>query len=169
MKKSILFVGAEVMPFAATGGLGDVLGSLPTALAAASLDVRVVMPLYSAIGARWRGEMKLEASFTVRLAWREQYCGVYSLCKDGVTYYFIDNEYYFARDGLYGHYDDGERYAYFSRAVLDMLGKLDFFPDVLHAHDWQAALSIIYLNHLYKWKKEYRSLNTPSKNTAIKI
>ncbi len=158
MKKSILFVGAEVMPFAATGGLGDVLGSLPTALAAASLDVRVVMPLYSAVGARWREEMKLEASFTVRLAWREQYCGVYSLCKDGVTYYFIDNEYYFAREGLYGHYDDGERYAYFSTAVLEMLSVLDFFPDVLHAHDWQAALTMVYLRQKYSRDERYATI-----------
>jgi starch synthase len=158
MKKSILFVGAEVMPFAATGGLGDVLGSLPTALAAASLDVRVVMPLYSAVGARWRGEMKLEASFTVRLAWREQYCGVYSLIKDKVTYYFIDNEYYFAREALYGQYDDGERYAYFCSAVLEMLPQIGFFPDILHAHDWQAALSVIYLRQKYSYDARYAAI-----------
>ena len=102
MKKSILFVGAEVMPFAATGGLGDVLGSLPTALASKGVDVRVVMPLYSAVGEKYRAEMKKEAEFDAYLAWRKQYCGVYSLIKDKVTYYFIDNEYYFAREGLYG-------------------------------------------------------------------
>ena len=101
MKKSILFVGAEVMPFAATGGLGDVLGSLPTALASKGVDVRVVMPLYSAINVKYRAEMKKEAEFTAYLAWRQQYCGVYSLQKDKVTYYFIDNEYYFGREGLY--------------------------------------------------------------------
>ena len=110
--RKILFVGAEVMPFAATGGLGDVLGSLPTALAAdENNDVRVVMPLYSAVGEKWREQMKDEAVFDVQLSWRQQYCGVKSLVKGGVTYYFIDNEYYFNRDSLYGSFDDGERYA----------------------------------------------------------
>ena len=160
MKKSILFVGAEVMPFAATGGLGDVLGSLPTALAAKGVDVRVVMPLYSAVGAKYRAEMKKEAEFDVYLAWRRQYCGVYSLIKDKVTYYFIDNEYYFAREALYGQYDDGERYAYFCSAVLEMLPQVGFFPDILHAHDWQAALSVVYLNCLYRCRPGYGSIRT---------
>ena len=158
MKKSILFVGAEVMPFAATGGLGDVLGSLPTALAAKGVDVRVVMPLYSAVGEKYRAEMKKEAEFDVYLAWRRQYCGVYSLLKDKVTYYFIDNEYYFAREGLYGQYDDGERYAYFCSAVLAMLPEIGFFPDILHAHDWQAALSAIYLRQKYSYDARYAAI-----------
>lgn len=151
-KKKLLFVGAEVMPFAATGGLGDVLGSLPEALAAydPALDVRVVMPLYSAIDAKYRREMKTEAVFTVTLAWRRQYCGVLSLVKNGVKYYFIDNEYYFRRSGLYGQYDDGERYAFFCTAVMDMMPMLGYFPDILHAHDWQAALSVIYLERKYR-------------------
>jgi starch synthase len=104
--KRILFVGAETMPFAATGGLGDVMGSLPTALAQAGADVRVVMPLYGQVSAEWRAQMKQELVTTVRLAWREQYCGVMSLERDGVTYYFIDNEYYFSRATLYGQHDD---------------------------------------------------------------
>ena len=150
-KKKILFVGAEVMPFAATGGLGDVLGSLPEALAAydPTADVRVVMPLYSAIGDKYRAEMKTEAVFDVALAWRRQYCGVLSLEKNGVKYYFIDNEYYFKRPGLYGQYDDGERYAFFCTAVMDMMPVLGYFPDILHAHDWHAALSVIYLKRKY--------------------
>ena len=150
-KKKILFVGAEVMPFAATGGLGDVLGSLPEALAAydPTADVRVVMPLYSAIGDKYRAEMKTETVFDVALAWRRQYCGVLSLEKNGVKYYFIDNEYYFKRPGLYGQYDDGERYAFFCTAVMDMMPVLGYFPDILHAHDWQAALSVIYLKRKY--------------------
>ena len=132
------------MPFAATGGLGDVMGSLPAAIKAAdeSTDIRVVMPLYRAIDASWREQMTEVATFHVWLSWRKLYCGVKSLCREGVTYYFIDNEYYFDREGLYGHYDDGERYAYFCMAVLEMLSHIDFFPDVLHAHDWQGALSI---------------------------
>ena len=139
------------MPFAATGGLGDVLGSLPEALAAydPTADVRVVMPLYSAIGDKYRAEMKTEAVFDVALAWRRQYCGVLSLEKNGVKYYFIDNEYYFKRPGLYGQYDDGERYAFFCTAVMDMMPVLGYFPDILHAHDWQAALSVIYLKRKY--------------------
>jgi len=159
--KKILFVGAEAMPFAATGGLGDVLGSLPSALAAQEeqpLDVRVVLPLYKTVSAQWRKQMETIAVFDVRLAWRRQYCGVRRLIKDGVTYYFIDNEYYFGRDTLYGHMDDGERYAYFCRAVLDMLPFIGFYPDVLHAHDWQAALSVVYLKRQYSG--QYRSIKT---------
>jgi starch synthase len=146
--KKILFVGAEAMPFAATGGLGDVMGSLPAAIAAADkdVDVRVVMPLYAQVSDAWRAQMTKEAEFNVQLAWRNQYCAVYSLVKDQVTYYFIDNEYYFARDTLYGQFDDGERYAYFCRAVMEMMRQLDYYPDILHAHDWQAALSVVYLN-----------------------
>lgn len=159
--KKILFVGAEAMPFAATGGLGDVLGSLPSAIAKASdCDVRVVMPLYSAIKEEWRREMKEEAIFTVPLSWRRQYCGVYSIKKDGVIYYFIDNEYYFCRDSLYGSYDDGERFAYFCMAVMETMAAVNFFPDVLHAHDWQGALSVIYLNHIYKKKPKYQNIKT---------
>jgi len=158
----ILFVGAEVMPFAATGGLGDVMGSLPTAIKAADsdCDIRVVMPLYSAIKDEWRSQMETVASFEVKLAWRRLYCGVKSLLKDGVTYYFIDNEYYFARKALYGEFDDGERYAFFCMAVLEMMDKIGFYPDILHAHDWQSALSVIYLNCLYKWRREYENIKT---------
>lgn len=159
---NILFVGAEAMPFAATGGLGDVMGSLPAAMKAAdeSNDIRVVMPLYSAVGESWRAQMKTEAEFEVHLAWRTLYCGVKSLVKDGVTYYFIDNEYYFKRETLYGHYDDGERYAYFCMAVLEMLEKVGFCPDVLHAHDWQSALSVVYLNCLYRNRPGYDKIKT---------
>ncbi len=151
--KKILFVGAEAMPFAATGGLGDVLGSLPAAIKSAGgdeVDVRVIMPLYSAVKPEWRQQMKEEALFEVQLSWRRQYCGIYSLIKDGVIYYFVDNEYYFNRKGLYGEYDDGERYAYFCMAVMEFLCRSEWKPDVLHAHDWQAALSVVYLNRKYK-------------------
>ncbi len=152
--KKILLVGAEVMPFAATGGLGDVMGSLPAAIKAKeknNVDVRVVLPLYSAVKDEWRAQMKEEAVFTVSLAWRNIYCGVKSLVKDGVTYYFIDNEYYFKRGALYGFYDDGERYAFFCKAVLEMLTRIDFYPDVLHANDWQSALTVVYLNTKYRY------------------
>ena len=159
--KKILFVGAEAMPFAATGGLGDVMGSLPAALAeSGDVDVRVVMPLYAAVSQEWRAQMKQEAVFYVRLAWREQYCGLFSLQKSGVTYYFIDNEYYFGRPTLYGHHDDGERYAYFCMAVMEMLARLDYYPDILHAHDWQAALSVVYLNCIYRNRAGYEAIKT---------
>ena len=145
--KKILFAGSEAMPFGATGGLGDVLGALPPALAAVhpDWDIRVVMPLYAQVGEEWRAKMTLEKSIRVTLAWREQYCGIFSLDHKGVKYYFIDNEYYFKRTALYGFFDDAERFAFFSRAVLDLMDVMDFFPDVLHANDWQTALSVIVL------------------------
>ena len=160
--KKILFVGAEAMPFAATGGLGDVMGSLPAAMKAAEegSDVRVVLPLYGAVKDEWRAQMKTEAIFDLRLAWRNQYCGILSLVKDGVTYYFIDNEYYFKRDTLYGHFDDGERYAFFCMAALELIEKVGFYPDVLHAHDWQSALSVVYLNRLYRHRGGYENIKT---------
>ncbi len=158
--KKILFVGSEAMPFAATGGLGDVLGSLPAALAAEGADVRVILPLYGQVKEEWRAKMKTEAVFTVNLAWRQVYCGIKSLQKDGVTYYFVDNEYYFKRDSLYGSFDDGERFAYFSMAVMEAIEQLDFYPDVLHAHDWQAALSVVYLNCLYRSKAGYENIRS---------
>ena len=159
--KKILFVGAEAMPFAATGGLGDVLGSLPAALAeTGEVDVRVALPLYGAVSEEWRQKMKQEAVFYVKLAWREQYCGVFSLQKNRVTYYFIDNEYYFKRPALYGHYDDGERFAFYCMAVMELMERLHFFPDVLHAHDWQAALSVVYLNCLYRQRRGYEHIRT---------
>ena len=156
--KKILFVGSEVMPFAATGGLGDVLGSLPAALAREGADVRVILPLYGQVKQEWRAKMKDETVFNVELAWRSLYCGIKSLVKDGVTYYFVDNEYYFKRDALYGSFDDGERFAYFSKAVLEALSHLDFYPDVLHAHDWQAALSVVYLKHLFRERAGYENI-----------
>ncbi len=149
----ILFVGAEALPFASTGGLGDVMGSLPAALAAEdpTLDVRAVMPLYSKIGNTYREQMTKVAEFAVCLSWRQQYCGVWKLVKDNVIWYFIDNEYYFARDTLYGQYDDGERFAYFSMAVLEMMSHIRFYPDVLHANDWQTAMSVVYLRRKYRY------------------
>ena len=163
MKKKILFVGAEIMPFAATGGLGDVLGSLPAAIKAnlgEDGDIRAVMPLYSNIGAAFREKMTKVAEFNVKLSWRNQYCGVYELIKDGVVFYFLDNEYYFKRKALYGEFDDGERYAYFCKAALEMLCHLDWKPDVLHAHDWQGALSLVYLCRKYRLIEGFADIKT---------
>lgn len=141
------------MPFAATGGLGDVLGSLPAAIKSAGgndTDVRLIMPFYSVIKDEWRQKMVLEMTFELSLAWRTLYCGIFSLTKENVKYYFVDNEYYFNRKGLYGEYDDAERYAYFCTAVMEFLCRSEWKPDVLHAHDWQAALSVVYLKHKYR-------------------
>ncbi len=161
--KKILYIGSEVMPFAATGGLGDVMGSLPAAvknLAGDEADVRVVMPLYGVIAEKFKDEMKLIAEFTVNLSWRKLYCGVNMLEKDGVIYYFLDNKYYFERNTLYGNYDDGERFAYFSLAAIDMLGVIGFYPDVINANDWQSALSIVYLERKYRQIEGYENIRT---------
>lgn len=148
--KSVLFVASEANPYLGSGGLADVIGSLPKTLAAnGKYDVRVVMPLYGDISDKYRSQMRFLMNFNVPLAWRNQYCGVFSLKADGVTFYFIDNEYYFKRSGLYGFYDDGERFAYSSKAALEMMVHLDYYPEILHCHDWQTALSVVYLKTLY--------------------
>ncbi|MBQ4557525.1 MAG: glycogen synthase [Clostridia bacterium] len=162
--RRILFIGAEALPFAATGGLGDVLGSLPAEIQQAggeNVDVRVIMPLYKAVSDSFRAQMTTIYESTVRLGWRQIYVGIRALKYKGVTYYFVDNEQYFGRDGkLYGHFDDAERYAYFCEAALSCLPYIDFVPDVLHAHDWQAALAIIYLKLKYKGDWRYGRVKT---------
>ena len=142
---NILFAASEVAPFIKTGGLADVAGSLPQALAHLGHDVRVILPLYEGIGELWRGQMTYLKNFSVHLAWRNSYCGLFELKREGVTYYFVDNEYYFKRHDIYGHYDDGERFAFFSRAILESPGHLGFWPDIIHCNDWQTALVPIYL------------------------
>ncbi len=157
--KKVLFIGSEAAPFAATGGLGDVLGSLPAALTrSGDIDVRVVLPMYKSTAEKYKDKMTFLVEFTVWLSWRQLYCGVWSYIMDGVTYYFIDNEYYFARPSLYGSYDDGERYAYFCRAALEMLPHIGFMPDILHANDWQSALSVIYLKRQYAYREGYSDI-----------
>ena len=156
-KRKILFVASEARPFIATGGLADVIGSLPQALAQdPAYDIRVVLPLYLDIKPEFRRKMSFLGNIFVQLAWRNQYCGVFTCVENGVTYYFIDNEQYFKRSGCYGYFDDGERFAFFSRAVLDILPFIDFYPDVLHCHDWQTALATIYLKTIYCKRPEYQ-------------
>ena len=142
---NILFATSECAPFIKTGGLADVAGALPKALAGNGHDVRVILPLYEGIGEEWRSQMTYLQCFHITLAWRSPYCGIFELKRDGVTYWFVDNEYYFKRSNIYGHYDDGERFAYFSRAVVESMGWLNWHPDVLHCNDWQTALVPIYL------------------------
>ena len=158
-KKKILFVASEARPFIATGGLADVIGSLPQALAKdPAYDIRVVLPLYSDIKQEMRRKMSFLGNIYVPLAWRSQYCGIFRCKQEGVTYYFLDNEYYFKRGGCYGFYDDGERFAFFSRGVMEFLPFIGFYPDVLHCHDWQAALASIYLKTIYSKRPEYYNI-----------
>ncbi|MCE5343669.1 MAG: glycogen synthase GlgA [Eubacteriales bacterium] len=138
---NILFTASECVPFVKTGGLADVVGSLAPVLAKQGHDVRVMLPMYSAIPQDWQAKMQFVLHFDVQLGWRRQYCGVMMLKKDGVTYYFLDNKYYFGRPYIYGlGGDEYERYGFFCRAVLNALPLLPFHPDVLHAHDWQSGM-----------------------------
>ncbi len=162
VKKKIVFLGSEAAPFIATGGLADVLGSLPKALAQnKSLDISVILPLYSAINPELRAKFEYVTHFNVSVGWRFQYAGVFRFEYQGVKFYFIDNEYYFKRDGnIYGFYDDGERFAFFSRAALDTIARLNIYPDVLHCNDWQTAASIIYLKGMYYGDEQFRRIKT---------
>jgi len=156
-KKKILFVASEATPFIATGGLAEVIGSLSKTLALdPTYDVRVVLPLYSDIKPEYRRKMNFQGNIFVPLAWRNQYCGIFTYEANGVTFYFLDNEYYFKRKGCYGYYDDGERFAFFCRSVMEILPVIGFYPDILHCHDWQAALAAIYLKSIYCKKEEYQ-------------
>ena len=157
----VLFVGAEAVPFVSTGGLGDVLGSLPQALAKKKgMDVRVILPLYKKVRDKFDDQLEFVANTTVDLSWRKQYCGIFKIEREGVIYYFIDNEYYFKRESVYGDFDDAERFAFFSKAVLDVMPIINFYPDIMNANDWQSALSVIYLKRKYCLKPFYRDIKT---------
>lgn len=145
----VLFVGSEANPFIKTGGLGDVLGSLPKSLIKADVDARVVIPKYKNINDKLKKELKFLKWFMVPVGWRTQYCGVFEYEEDGVKYYLLDNEYYFGRDGLYGYYDDGERFAFFNRAVLSFLKLVDFQPDIIHCNDWHTGMIPVLLKVEY--------------------
>ena len=137
----VLFASAECAPFVKTGGLGDVIGALPKALAARpGVSVRVFVPLYGSIHEQYRREMRFLGARDIPVSWRMQYCGLYEYRQDRVVYYFLDNEYYFKREGIYGHGDDAERFSFFSRAVYEMLPLIRWYPDVVHAHYWHGAL-----------------------------
>lgn len=159
----ILFAASEVAPFVKTGGLADVAGSLPSALAARGHDVRVILPLYSDISESWRQQMTFVEHFHFPLSWRNSYCGLFQLKYGDIVYYFVDNEYYFKRHSLYGHFDDGERFAYFSRAVIEAPNQLDWAPDIIHCNDWQTGLVPIYLleaRHRFPCLAETKSVFT---------
>lgn len=157
----ILFVASESAPFVRTGGLGDVAGALPKAFAKMGHDARVIIPFYKdEIKDVFKDAFCFVGSTFVDLSWRKQYAGVYSAKLDGVTYYFVDNEYYFKRRGLYGHFDDGERFAFFSKAVLEVMPLIDFYPDILHCNDWHTAMTPVFLDVFYRFSSDYQSIKT---------
>lgn len=156
----VLFVVSECVPFVKSGGLADVAGALPKELKRLGTDIRVILPKYGFISEEYRNRMRKIAQLVVRVGWRRQYCGIETLEHEGVTYYFVDNEYYFKRDSLYGHYDDGERFSYFCRAVLDSLPAISFAPDIIHCHDWHTGMIPFLLREEYKKNSFYANMRT---------
>ena len=157
----ILFAASECVPFIKTGGLADVVGALTPVLKAQGADVRVILPLYAAIPQEYVNQMKLECEFEVELCWRRQYCGIKSLEYQGVTFYFVDNQYYFGRSYIYGlGGDEYERFGFFDRAVIDALVHLDFKPDVVHCHDWQTGMIPALLKIQYAQYPFYQDMKT---------
>ena len=161
-KKKVLFASFEATPFIKTGGLGDVAGSLPAYIKNDEYDARVILPLLSSIPSQYREKMRFVESYEVRLGWRIQYCGLFTLRKGGVTYYFLDNEYYFRRAGVYGEFDDGERVSYFSAAVLETIRHIakNFAPDILHCNDWHTALVPVFLKEQFRGEELYDRIKT---------
>ena len=159
--KNILFVASECVPFIKTGGLADVVGSLPKYVNKEEFDVRVMLPKYIALPESYKAQMKYLTHFYMDLAWRNQYVGVFQLDFDGITFYFIDNEYYFAGSTPYGNiYEDIEKFAFFSKAALSALPLLKFKPDVIHCHDWQTGLLPVYLKDKFHEGDFYKEINT---------
>jgi starch synthase len=156
----VLIAAAEAVPFAKTGGLGDVIGSLPKELIKQGVDARVIMPNYQDIPERFKREMVFKNHFFVQVGWRQQYCGILEFVYEGVTFYFVDNEYYFKRHGFYGYQDDAERFGFFCRAVVESLNKIDFMPDVIHCHDWHTGMVSVLLDAHYRDKAEYKHIKT---------
>ena len=157
----ILMAASECVPFVKTGGLADVIGALPKALAAEGVDVRVVVPKYVEIPQSYRERMTHLVDFTVELGWRRQYCGIDTLTENGITFYFIDNEYYFKRPYVYGlGGDEPERFSFFDKAVLEMLPRIDFFPDVLHCHYWQTGMIPMLYRLQYAGRAGYGAIKT---------
>ncbi len=155
----VLMVAAEVAPFVKSGGLADVIGSLPQALRKTGVDVRIIMPKYEDLTEKWHTQFTFVTQFTVQVGWRRQYCAILTLTHEGIPVYLVENDYYFRRRGLYGYGDDAERFAYFSQAVVESLGRWDWVPDILHTHDWHTALVPVFLRTHYA----HSPLHTPIK------
>lgn len=158
---NILFVASEAAPFAKTGGLGEVIGSLPKALREQGIDARVIIPKYRSIPQELRSNISYKKHIFVKLGWRHQYCGLEETIYQGVPIYFIDNEYYFGRDMMYGYEDDEpERYTFFCRSVLEVIPYLGFIPDIIHCHDWQTGIIPILLEAHYRHLNPYWDIRT---------
>ncbi len=147
---NVLFASSEVFPFAKTGGLGDVAGSLPKAISKLGVDIRVVMPNYKSIPQQYKTDMEYIGYIFVDMSWRHQYCGIFKLVREDVTYYFFDNEYYFGRNELYGDFDEAEQFTFFSKAIIEMLPLIGFKPDIIHCNDWQTGIVSLLLQANYK-------------------
>ena len=159
--KKILFATSEAVPFMKTGGLADVAGSLPKYFDKTKYDVRVILPKYLCMDAKFKGQLRFKCHFYVDLSWRKQYAGIFETEYDGVTYYLIDNEFYFAGDKPYNAiHEDVEKFAFFSKAVLEALPFLDFCPDIIHCHDWQTGLIPVFLRTLYGHQNYYSGIKT---------
>ena len=157
----LLFAASECAPFFKTGGLGDVMGALPKELSENGHDVRVVLPYYSQkLDEATKKQLEHVTDFTVEVGWRHQYCGIKKLVKESVTYYFVDNLFYFDRPNLYDYGDDGERFAFFQQAVIEMLEVIGFIPDVLHVNDWQTAMIPVLLKDKYAWINPLKDIKT---------
>ncbi len=156
----VLYVASEANPWMASGGLGDVAGSLPIALRKRLIGCRVVMPLYDSIKPELKEKMKFITSISVPVSWRRQYCGIFEAKLNGVVFYFLDNQYYFKRDGIYGHFDDAERFAFFARAVLEIIPAIGWKPDIIHCNDWQSALTPLYYSCYYATRMGYENIKT---------
>ena len=157
----VLFVASEAYPFIKTGGLGDVAYALPKALRKLGIDARVIIPKYSGIPLSYKNCMEAVASFNVTVGWRSQYCGLQCLTYDDIPYYFVDNEYYFKRSEIYGSYDDGERFSYFSKAVLESIKYMgDFIPDIIHCNDWHCGIVPALLRDQYSKDKRYNKIKS---------
>ncbi|EHI69435.1 glycogen synthase GlgA [Streptococcus ictaluri] len=156
----ITFVAAEAAPFAKTGGLGDVIGALPKALVKKGHQVSVILPYYDMIDHSFGDEVEDVLYFYTNLSWRRQYVGIKKLTRDGISFYFIDNQYYFFRGKIYGDWDDGERFVYFQLAALESLEKLNDIPDILHVHDYHTAMIPFLLKEKYHWINAYRNIKT---------
>ena len=157
---NILFATSEALPFIASGGLADVAGSLPAVLKEEGAECRVVLPLYSDIKQELKDDLQYITHFNVPLGWRNQYCGLFQSEVNGIRYYFIDNEYYFKRNGLYGFFDDPERFTFFSKAILELVAHIDYAPDVLHCNDWQTSMVPVFLNVFYRSIEKFRNIKT---------
>ncbi|WP_175640686.1 glycogen synthase GlgA [Metabacillus schmidteae] len=157
---NVLFAVSECVPFVKSGGLADVAGALPKELVELGNDVRVILPKYSLIPETYREEMTKVDEIRVPVGWRQQYCGIETLEYEGITYYFLDNEYYFYRDSLYGHYDDAERFSFFCRGVLEALKIIDFKPDIIHSHDWHTGMISYLLKANYLEQELYKEIKT---------